>query len=102
MLPGETHASADRDFPVTLFNFAPGDTVHGMQWPHIEDELGVTRRLHAISTNWTISVLTNKATSSSGRLATHEIILLHKDLVAAEASRKAMGALGKILSLIHI
>ena len=89
---GEALTSADGDgddgaFPPTLFTFAKGDFVFGVPWLHIEDEFTLTRRLHTISTDWTISLLTNKATGLKLRLATDATAFSYDDLLTAETSR---------------
>ena len=74
--------------PIRL-GFAPGDIVLGMRWPLIEDELTVTHRLHSVSLDWTISVVTSAACRRHNtRLATAAAAFSYHEVRAAEAARQ--------------
>ena len=52
------------------FKFAVGASTAGtMKWPLIQDELTLTRKLHSLSKNWTITVFESANPSISTRFA---------------------------------
>ena len=80
----DANASDGGTFPPTIFTFAPGSKVFGLQWSLIEDDVSVTHRLHNFAREWTTSVLKNAAPSLGKRCATEATVLAYEDLRAAE------------------
>ena len=73
-----------------------------MKWPLIEDELSLTRKLHSLSKNWTITVFESASPSISTRFASDVDgkVFSYEELMQEEKERLDRAALARRIKKI--
>ena len=102
-----THLAADflGEFPPVLLHFAKGRVVGGIQWPLLEDELSLVKRLHRITRHWELSLMVNSTATLSTRVMVGAVEVPYNKVIAKakadKAAKKAQAVLNKLRGLAN-